>query len=189
MKTNLPCTTFGELNFDGITELTEGGQKEFLDRINKINRIGAEGRQGDFDRRNMRADEGDLFRQVPRRLFLKELCFQPRSGCKTLSYTPAHGRVCLRNPLQVGGGGEKVDFLQGRGNGLHLRSTVPLGRAAPFWGYPAINRWATFDCPSGTSPEFGLTPCSGDAGLDQGVPCRAIKYLLIGTPKLVLEGV
>ena len=152
----------------------------------------ADGREGDFDRRDMKADEGELFRQVPRvlrRLFLKELSFQPRLGCKSLSPTPTHGRVYLRNSLRVVGSGEKVDFFQGRGNGLHLRSTVPLGRAAPFWGYPAINRRATFDCPSGTSPEFGLTPCSGDAGLDQGVPCRAIKYLLIGTPKLVLEGV
>ncbi len=40
-------TTLRQLNFDGMTELTEGG-REFLDRINKINRIGA--------------DEGDLFR-------------------------------------------------------------------------------------------------------------------------------
>ena len=83
-----------------------------MDRINKINRIGAEGRQGDFDRRDMRADEGDLFRQIPSRLFLTELCFQPRSGCKTLSHTPAYGRVYLRKPLRVGGGGEKVDFFK-----------------------------------------------------------------------------
>ena len=153
VKTTLPCTARGQLNFDGITELTEGEKKEILDRINKINRIGADGRQGDFDRTNLRADEGDLFCQVPRRHFLKELSFQLRSGCKTLSPTPAHGRVYLRNSLRVGVSGEKVDFLQGRGNVLHLRSTVPLGRAAPFCGYPAINRRATFDCPSGTIPE------------------------------------
>ena len=118
VKTALPCTARGQLNFDGITELTEGGRK------------------GDFDRRNMKADEGDLFCQVPSRHFLKEQSLQPRSGCKTLSPTPVHGRVYLRKPLRVGGGGEKVDFLQGRGNGLHLRSTVPLGRAAPFLRVP-----------------------------------------------------
>ena len=105
--------------------------------------------------------KGDLFCLVPRilrRLFRKELSFQPRSGCKALSHPPVHGRVYLRKSLRVGVSGEKVDFFQGRGNGLHLRSTVPLGRAAPFCGYPAINRRATLDCPSGTIPEFGLTP-------------------------------
>ena len=108
-----------------------------MDRINKIYRSGAEGRQGDFDRRNMKADEGDLFGQVTRvlsRLFLKERSFQPRSGCKTLSHPPTRGRVYLRKSLRVGVSGEKVDFLQGRGNGLGVG------------GYRAMNRRATC-CP------------------------------------------
>ncbi len=111
MKTTLPCPTLGGPNFDGITELTGG---EILDRINKI---GADGRQRYFDRRNMKADEGDLFRQVPgvlRRLLLKELSFQPRSGCKSLSHPPTRGRVYLRKSLRVVGDGEKVDFLRAR---------------------------------------------------------------------------
>ena len=53
-----PARTF----FSGLTE-------GIFDRINKINRIRADGRQGEFDRRNMRADEGELFRQVPRAAF------------------------------------------------------------------------------------------------------------------------
>jgi len=77
-----------------LTELTEGGV---------------------FDTRDMKADEGELFREVTgvlRRLFLKELSFQPRLGCKSLSHTPAHGRVYLRKSLRVGVRGEKVDFFE-----------------------------------------------------------------------------
>ena len=114
MKTTLLCTTLGGLKFDGITELTEG---KIWDRINKINRIGADGRQGKFDRRNMNGDEGELFGQVPRVLrifFPKKLSFQTRSGCKTLSHPPTDGRVYLRKSLGVGVDSEKVDFFQAR---------------------------------------------------------------------------
>ena len=93
------------LNFDGITELTEG----IFDRINKINRIRAEGRQGEFDRRNMRPDEGELFRLVPKGYLQNSS--RPRLGCKSLSHPTTHGRVYLRKLLRAVGGGEKVDFF------------------------------------------------------------------------------
>jgi len=101
VKTTLRCLALGKLNFDRITE---GEQKEFLDRINKINMIGTEGTQGNFDRRDMRAGEGKLSREVSGvhcSLFLKELSFQARSGCKSLSPTLIHGGVYLRKPLRV----------------------------------------------------------------------------------------
>ena len=89
-------------------------------------------------------------------LFLVAPSFQPRSDCKKTSHPPTHGRIYLRNSQRVGVSGAKVDFFQGRGNVAHLRSTVPLGRAALFCGYPAINRRAIFDCPSGTIPGIYL---------------------------------
>jgi len=133
VKITLLYTPLGELNLDGITELTEG---EVLDW------------------RDMRANEGDLFRQVPVGFSGKERSFQLRSGCKSLSPTPTHGRDYLRNPQRVVGDGEKVDFFYGRGNTsyLHLHSTASLGRP-------------TFDCPSETIPEFELTPPSRVEGL------------------------
>jgi hypothetical protein len=59
MKTTLPSLTRGHLNFDGITELTEGGGGNFWTGLTGL---GLTGGRGIFDRRDMKADEGGLFR-------------------------------------------------------------------------------------------------------------------------------
>ena len=65
----------------------------------------------------MKGDEGNLFRFSM--LLLKTPSFPLRWSCKTLSHTPAHGRVYLRNPQRVGVEGEKVGFF-----GTHLLSPI-----------------------------------------------------------------
>jgi len=64
MKTTLPCATLGELNFDGMTELTEGEGGNFWTGLTRLTGLGLMGGRGVFDRRNMKADEGGLSRQV-----------------------------------------------------------------------------------------------------------------------------
>jgi len=85
----------------------------------------------------MKDMRGDLFRQVHGKFLLKERPVQLRSGCKSLSPTPARGSIYLRKTLQVVVGGEKVGFFQGRGNGLGVG------------GYRRSIAGLLFDCPSG----------------------------------------
>jgi len=103
------------MNFDGITELTEGGV---------------------FDRRNMKADEGDRFRQGPRGCLPNSS--RPRLGCKSLSPTPTHGGVYLRNSQRVGGDGEKVDFFSDTARGR----TAPANQLLLLFYPPDFSRFA-----------------------------------------------
>jgi hypothetical protein len=93
------------MNFDGMTELTE---------------------RGIFDRRKMKADEGEIFSaSLLSMLFLDARSFQPRSGCKNTSPLSIHGRIYCTKPLQVGVGGAKVDFFQAR------RTNAASGKKEP----------------------------------------------------------